>query len=78
MIIDEEEEETPKPPAKPVQLPRKVTNNADKPAPALRNRKVVMEEEQKNNGGRNTLERDRSQSESKKKVKINDVPEYAP
>jgi hypothetical protein len=54
VIIDEEEEETPKPPAKPVQLPRKVTNNADKPAPALRNRKVVMEEEQKNNGGRNT------------------------
>jgi hypothetical protein len=54
VIIDEEEEETPKPPAKPAQLPRKVTNNADKPAPALRNRKVVIEEEQKNNGGRNT------------------------
>ena len=54
VILDDDEEETPKPPIKSVQLPRKVTNNAEKPAPALRNRKVVMEEEQKNNSGRNT------------------------
>lgn len=80
-VILEEEDDTPTPPPKAeARQSRKVTNNnADKqPTPALRSRKVVMEEEQKINGKRMIQERERSQSESKKKVKINDVPEYAP
>ena len=48
----------------------------------MKNRKVVIEEEQKQRSTRvvnNNQERNgRSESESKKRVKINEVPEYAP
>lgn len=48
----------------------------------MKNRKVVIEEEQKQRSTRvvnNNQERNgRAESEYKKRVKINEVPEYAP